>query len=156
MTTGETRGLFTLYGDFRVFVLYSLGRMLFHMSLLLKGEEADGLRIMLASKDKLGPKIFTELMHSGKFYQSAKNCIIFFYFESPLKRRLRLKSFRKIFWFLFFIFRPLWNSRLTAWWPSNRTFFKIGIRVGQRSNLTFIGGKHFSEQRFIFSKAAYI
>ena len=31
--------------------------MLFHMSLLLKGEEADGLRIMLASKDKLGPKI---------------------------------------------------------------------------------------------------
>ena len=48
MTTGETRGLFTLYGDFRVFVLYSLGRMLFHMSLLLlKGEkeEADGLRI---------------------------------------------------------------------------------------------------------------
>ena len=57
MTTGETRGLFTLYGDFRVFVLYSLGRMLFHMSLLLKGEEADGLRIMLASKDKLGPKI---------------------------------------------------------------------------------------------------
>ena len=80
MTTGETRGLFTLYGDFRVFVLYSLGRMLFHMSLLLKGEEADGLRIMLASKDKLGPKIFTELMHSGKLLSIRKKLHYFFLF----------------------------------------------------------------------------
>ena len=70
MTIGETRGLFTLYGDFRVFVLYSLGRMLFHMSLLLKGEEADGLRIMLASKDKLGPKIHSA--HCFKIHEKVQ------------------------------------------------------------------------------------
>ena len=100
--TGETRGLFTLYGDFRVFVLYSLGRMLFHMSLLLKGEEADGLRIMLASKDKLGPKIFAELMHSGKLLSICKKLHYFFLFWEPFEKKAKIKVFSKNF--LVFIF----------------------------------------------------
>ena len=81
--------------------------MLFHMSLLLKGEEADGLRIMLASKDKLGPKIFTELMHSGKLLSICKKLHYFFLFlESPLKRKegAKIKVFSKNFWFLFSLF----------------------------------------------------
>ena len=80
MADGDRSVFSHFYGDFRVFVLYSLGRMLFHMSLLLKGEEADGLRIMLASKDKLGPKIFTELMHSGKLLSICKKLHYFFLF----------------------------------------------------------------------------